>query len=247
MLPQSKYYQLRHNCHSTRTGASGISLMGKGPLRLQIVMPTRRSSSRVLCWSPTQRPDGDGCLAGILQRHVSRAGCMHAHRSGSSVAGKHAFSSPATPMLTLLKRQNASGVLFCQSSFFGNGLSIRVLLLSFAVWPRANVPPSGSEDTALPPWLITIALAAAVVIIFADVRDAVNKYCGECLAVQPTTTPWAMTPRTAEWSAVPHAKSPLPIEGRRNRQQGGRHRVRLTWYALRVRRVCAVRAVAAWT
>jgi hypothetical protein len=65
--------------------------------------------------------------------------------------------------------------------------------------------------------------------------------------VQPTTTPWAMTPITAEGSAVPHAKSPLLIGGRRNRQQGGRHRVRLTWYALRVRRVCAVRAVAAWT
>ena len=247
MLLQGKYYQVQLNGHPTRTGASGTSLMGKGSLRLQMLLLARRSGSRVLCLLPTQRHDGGSCLAGILQRHVSRAGCLHAHRTGNSVAGKHAFSSPATPMLTLLKRQNPWGGFFCQSSLCGNGLSIRVLLLSFVVWPRTNVPPSGSEDTALPPWLITIALAAAVVIIFADVRDAVNKSCGECLAVQPTTTPWAMTPITAEWSAVPHAKSPLFIEGRRNRQQGGRHRVRLTWYALRVRRVCAVRAVAAWT
>ena len=176
MLLQGKYNQLQLNCHPTRTGASGTSLLGKGSLRLQMLLPARRSGSRVLCLLPTQRHDGGSCLAGILQRHVSRAGCLHAHRTGNSVAGKHAFSSPSTPMLTLLKRQNAWGGFFCQSSLLGNGLSIRVLLLSFVSWPPTNVPPSGPAGTAPSLWLITIALDAAVAIILADVRAAVDKY-----------------------------------------------------------------------
>ena len=153
-------------------------------------------------------------------------------------------------MLTLLKRQNTWGKPLCQFSLLGNGLSIRVLLLSFFVSlslrPK-DVPPSAPAGTALPLWLITIALAVAVLITLADVRAPVDKYCGDLLAVQPRATPWAMTPITADGSAVPHAIPPWVIAGRRDRHQGGGHRAHLTLYVLHVRRVCAVRAVAVWT
>ena len=147
-----------------------------GRIRHTIALPASRSDSRVLCWSATQRNGGGGCRAGILQRQVSRAGCLHASRRQCSAprlltapdaSDADGAGLPANSAPWAMDRQFASCLFCCSQPFscmrklfrFRPRLALRFprgpspspsLWLSSSLSLMAEGPVTNSVETCLP-------------------------------------------------------------------------------------------------